>query len=140
MVEKKIYSMFSIVQLAVALMLAIGVYSQSFACAHKTLTSQIAISEDVGSAADLWINHPSLGNRKHNSGLPQYPSGKEDSDDDKSEEDNYETDAFRHLQYDLTVAHARLSVKFSSLRLAFIRHQTLVPLYVLFHSWKTFFI
>ncbi|GAA0195402.1 hypothetical protein GCM10009122_59550 [Fulvivirga kasyanovii] len=139
MVKKRIYPLFSAIQLMLVLLLSFGGYSQSFATGQD-FSSEVITSGDDYPSDELWISYPHSADSRHDAESPQYPPLEEDSDDNKTEENFNKINVHGHSLYELTLLQKHLSLRFNFLRLIFIDYQTLVPLYVLFHSWKDFLI
>lgn len=138
MVKKKKYSLIGAVQLILALLLAIGGYSQSFASVQESFSSDILTSGDNDHSDELWISYPYSADTRQDTEPSQYPPLEEDSDDNKTEENPSKIHSHGYSLYELTLLQRQLLLKLTSLRLIFIDYQALVPLYVLFHSWKNF--
>ncbi|UII29652.1 hypothetical protein LVD17_15230 [Fulvivirga ulvae] len=133
MTIKKIYSIPGMVLLALVLLLTLGRSNQAFTHVQVDFGPLDELSDDD----QLWFCYH-YGGGTHRDGLPLRSAG-EDSYNNKTEEDDTcKTETSGCWSKVPTILQSNLAVRFSSLRLIFIEYQSLIPLYILFHSWKNF--
>ena len=119
-----------------ALMLVVGqADAHSLQPFSKALPAEILLS-DTG-------DHPSLQTAGQDHGTPssdlpqEHPSGEKEGDEESKEKDGSEDDSSAHSTHFYALS-ASLTQSISSYYLSVSNRRDAVPLYVLFHCWKSF--
>lgn len=139
MTVKKNFSLLVVLKLVIILLLSVAGVDLSTVGRSDVPTCSYASEQEHSS--DVWVAGVSLGDKKESSTLPEEPFSKneESEDENKTEEKSGEKLLTRFDSYSFSLSELTAS-NVSSYYRVFAYNKLTIPLYVLFHSWKSFLI